>query len=279
MDDLSPDSTYRPPKNIAAPLSAKFFFRDFPEHDPAVFLTELGMHFQQPELVTDEEYMKLVQVHDYRQILQKDQPTPGITLLMPEMQGISLTETALEQCRNWPEASSVLKNCEYEVGVMDFESLQMDHMNRLHLFNCAMISLIRATNPDVVYFPGAEKICNPPDLLQELGGEGPHLLAAAVHIRKHDLADGAIILDTVGMHTLGLTDFQIRANPQKDLNAVANLLWNFCYLVYQHGDHLITGHALQGLAGTGRWHCTRENAWQGPERVNISLLPEANWDV
>jgi hypothetical protein len=81
---------------------------------------------------------------------------------------------------------------------------------------------------------------------------------------------GDMVVDTLGLSALGLTDFQIHYR-QLDPDAVARLLYNLGAYALQKGDAIDDGHTVDGLGG--RWTCRREVSLVGPEREVLDIDP------
>ena len=79
-------------------------------------------------------------------------------------------------------------------------------------------------------------------------------------------------MDTLGLHALGLPDFQIRF---RDLppGRVASVLYNLAAYVLENSDVIDAGHTVAGVNGDEHWPCRHEDALVEPDRVVLDIDP------
>ena len=131
----------------------------------------------------------------------------------------------------------------------------------------------RVASPQVVYSFAAQKLIEADDLIDSWTNPDQRALHGLVNVRLFNISNGLtgeILMDTVGLHLLGLPDFQIRF-ADLDEGAVGQALWNYAYYVYEHGDMIADGNTIQGLTAQAKWKCERQIALVAPERVVIHL--------
>lgn len=259
-------------KNRPGILAAKLLFRAKPEISREALLTEIGLHFKEFSFLEVSNGIAY-EFPEYAPLNGKEKTAPGCHLVMPEDEivAIDVGESAHAQNWTWPEGSQIARECTYELAVWDHNSLGLDHMNRLNLFNCFLMATIRALSPLAVYSLSGNRLLHPGDLVQALGGQNPHILEAVVNLRIFP-GSATQNMDTLGMYALGLPDFSMEFESIL-ANEYAMQLWNYCYTVYQNGDMLLTGHSLPGLLPQQRMQCTRKISETPPERVVIELRP------
>lgn len=81
-----------------------------------------------------------------------------------------------------------------------------------------------------------------------------------------------MFLDTLGLHALGLPDWQIRF-AGLDPNAVVGALWSYAYYIYQHDVVIESGNTIQGLSAEDRWTCCYADAAVEPKRIVLDIEP------
>ena len=94
-------------------------------------------------------------------------------------------------------------------------------------------------------------------------------------LRLYNVGDGKpgeLLMDTVGLHLLGLPDFQIRFK-NLDEGEIAGLLWNYAYYIFEQGDVFENGNTILGLEPNSRWKCERQKSLVAPERIVINVQP------
>jgi hypothetical protein len=180
---------------------------------------------------------------------------------------------AFQQNWHWAEADEAVATCRYEFLVSDFMSRTLDYKVRLTLFMDFLVAVTCVVGPQVVYSVAPQKLIAPDDLVDSWTNPDQRILHGLVNVRLFNISngtDGEILMDTVGLHLLGLPDFQIRF-ANLDEGAVGQALWNYAYYVYEQGDIIADGNTIQGLTPQSKWKCERQIAAVAPERVVIHL--------
>ncbi|QEC79749.1 DUF4261 domain-containing protein [Mucilaginibacter ginsenosidivorax] len=195
--------------------------------------------------------------------------------VIAQNENISLPETAFQQNWNWQEANDVAAECKYEVLVTDMLSRMLEYKQRVNWFMNFLVAVTRATKPDAVYSFHSQKIIKPADLISNWDSVEKQALYSICNVRLYNISDSAkkeLLMDTVGLHSLGLPDFQIRF-VDFEANEIAGLLWNYAYYIYDYGDVIENGNTLEGTTTGTKWKCERIVSPLNPERVIISVLP------
>ncbi|MBH8558301.1 DUF4261 domain-containing protein [Hymenobacter negativus] len=197
------------------------------------------------------------------------------TIMQPNAgnENAEVAPEALQQNWHWAEAAENAEACNYEVLVSDFMSRTLDYKIRLQLFMDFLVATTHSLHPQVVYLVAIQKLIAPEDLIDAWTNPDQRTLHGLVNVRLFNISngtDGEILMDTVGLHQLGLPDFQIRF-AGLDESAVGQALWNYAYYVYEHGDIIADGNTIQGLTPQAKWQCERQIAAVAPERVVIHL--------
>lgn len=198
------------------------------------------------------------------------QPSPG-------NEEVEVAPEALQQNWHWAEAAESANACKYEVLVTDFMARTLDYKTRLRLFMDFLVAVTRTTSPQAVYAVAAQKLIAPDDLIAAWTHPDQRALHGLVNVRLFNIGNGSadeILMDTVGLHLLGLPDFQIRFSGL-DEGAVGQALWNYAYYVYEHGDIIADGNTIQGLTPQSKWKCERQIALVAPNGSSfICIHPE-----
>ena len=79
-------------------------------------------------------------------------------------------------------------------------------------------------------------------------------------------------MDTLGLAALGLPDLQCHFRGLAP-EAVAPLLYNTAYYIFEKGDVIDDGHTVEGVTPGERWPCQHEASLVEPRRVVIDLDP------
>lgn len=267
-----------PLENFPELLSAKLLFLDKPNFDSNQVLTEVKKHFENVEHSFSEN--SLIFSFSDHPIQFADATIPAQCTIMIPDQGkseVELPDAAFQQNWHWQEANQIAKNCTYEILVTDLMSRTLPYKERLNIFMDFLVAVIKVTQPNAVYSSSAQKILNPTDIINIWDTDKIQTLYAICNVRLYnagtDTGHKELLMDTVGLHTIGLPDFQIRFSAA-DENEVANLLWTYAYYAYEFGDIIVDGNTLEGLEAGSKWKCEKQLSLVGPDRVVVNVTPD-----
>lgn len=199
-----------------------------------------------------------------------------IMIADPGKTQVELPDAAFQQNWHWPEANQTANNCTYEILVTDFMSRTLPYKERLNLFINFLVATIKATQPAAVYSAPAQKILNPADIVRIWDTDKMQILNTICNVRLYNAGNDPqtkdLLMDTIGLNTIGLPDFQIRFSAF-DENEIANLLWTYAYYAYEFGDIILDGNTLEGLITGSKWRCEKQISLVGPERIVLNVTP------
>ncbi|GAA4346575.1 hypothetical protein GCM10023185_01020 [Hymenobacter saemangeumensis] len=265
-----------PLRNYPQMLTAKLLFANRPGVDKESVISGLRATYSQVYSPDSEESL-LYFFPEIEVKLEDGVIAAQCMVLFPnaDNEKAEIAPEALQQNWYWEEVATVAATCKYEVLASDFMTRTLDYKSRLTLFMNFLAVLTRTTNPQAVYSVGAQRLIEPNDFVESWTNASQQALNGLVNVRLFNISNGAaseILMDTVGLHLLGLPDFQIRFS-NLDESAVGQTLWNYAYYVYEHGDIITDGSTIQGLTPQSKWKCERQLALVAPERVVIHLQP------
>jgi hypothetical protein len=195
--------------------------------------------------------------------------------VIAQNENVSLPEFAFQQNWNWEEANDVANKCKYEVLVTEMFSRTLGYKQRVNWFMNFLVAVTKATKPDAVYSFHGQKIIKPVELVSNWDNAEKQVLYSICNVRLYNISDsaeGELLMDTVGLHSLGLPDFQMRF-AGFEANEIAGLLWNYAYYIYDHGDVIENGNTLEGTIAGTKWKCERMVSSLHPARVIINIKP------
>ncbi|MDF7811779.1 DUF4261 domain-containing protein [Hymenobacter sp. YC55] len=257
--------------NVPELLTARLLFTDKPALDAAVLAAALRKDFDQVDNPTDS---LLYFFPDYPVTFNDGKQVPAQLMVAAaeKPSGADYLAAALQQSWHWPEAATVVNACEHEVIVTDFLTRTLDYTVRVELFQKALDAFVRILNPQAIYFTTSDKVVEPAAYLER----GPAVLEGLLNVRFFNIADSntqEMFLDTLGMHALGLPDFQIRF-ANLDPNEVVGVLLNYSYYTFENGAVIEDGHTIQGITPADKWTCHYTDSQLGPDRLVIQLETE-----
>ncbi|MCM3783152.1 DUF4261 domain-containing protein [Neobacillus mesonae] len=219
----------------------------------------------------------LVIMHTEHMVSFEDGTIPAQTCVLPvqKIQEKKRFQGAVEQSWHWKEAGAVIESSQYQVRVHDMYTAALPHKERLKLFQQALQAVLEVVPCEAIYFYGSDKLVKPSAYVKALE-EGDHLYGA-MNVRLYQAggseARRELVMDTVGLSSLGVPDFQCHfAGLDPDL--VARTLYGAAYYIFDQGDVIQDGQLL-GSSGSHRWRCEHQESLVSPQRYVIDLDPGA----
>ncbi|QNE40300.1 DUF4261 domain-containing protein [Hymenobacter sp. NBH84] len=267
-------------ENVPQMLYAKLLFADEIQLDKERIVAELRKEFKNFEEADNLERTLLYIFSDYVFDYQDGGVPAQGALFMAEDSTFDpqSVAVALTQSWHWPEAADVIKTCKQECLVTDFMSRGLDYEKRVEYFQKFLSALIKATKPQAVYFTQSDKLVEPFAYVFALAEEEPDVLNGLVNVRFFNVANSTeeeMFVDTLGLHSLGLPDFQIRFRDFEP-NEVVGKLWSYANYIYQNGAVIEPGNTIQGLSVNDKWTCYYADAAVAPTRIVIDLETQAS---
>lgn len=257
-------------------LSAKLLFFDKPKVDPVKILEELKLHFNRVDNPGTDK--ALIYYFPDIQINLQDASIPAqCTVLIPDEDNlkVEIADEAFQQNWGWQEANEFAANCKYEVLVSDLMTSALDYKTRVDLFTCFLAVVTKVANPQIVYSLTSQQLLDPANVVSSIASKSDRRLESLVNVRLYNISNGEsgeLLMDTIGLHLLGLPDFQIRFSGLQEAG-IAGLLWSYAYFIFEQGNIIETGNTLPGLAPHSKWKCERQVSLIAPERVVINVQP------
>jgi hypothetical protein len=261
-------------ENFPEMLTVKLLFVDKPNLDAEKIFTEVKKYFANVENPSKDKAL-IFSFPDF-QIELADAKIPAQCLVaIPDEKypDIEIPDVAFQQNWHWQEANDIAKTCKYELLVTDFMTRTLEYKQRLPLFMNFLIAVTKATNPQVIYSVYGQKLIKPNDLTYIWDKGEKQLLYGICNVRLYNLTDiNELLMDTVGLNSIGLPDFQIKFKGY-EANEIANLLWNYAYYIYEQGDVIENGNTLEGIVSGSKWKCERQASLLDHERIVVNVQP------
>jgi hypothetical protein len=194
-------------------------------------------------------------------------PAPLVTVVMPSS---PLGESGkqrpdVRQTWDWADAEAAVARAEAGVLVTELLVAGWSAQDRVNALTRVVAALARWSPPVVVWWPHSQKVTDPETLaLDDVNG--------IVNVRFFTVAgdDGAMVLDTLGLHVFGLPDLQCHFRD-RDPGEIAALLYATALYVFDSGDVIADGNTISGLDGEGRYLCRRETSLLEPTRLVLDV--------
>lgn len=263
-------------ENFAEMLSCKLLFIDKPKRDSESILNEVKKYFS--DVVYSDEKSISIYTFPNIKIELADATIPAqciVAVADEDKSHVELPEVAFQQNWHWQEAKDVAGQCKYEVLVTDLMTRSLAYKERVNVYMNFLVAVCKAMKPDAVYVTASQKLVKPSELIAMWEGEEKQILYTLCNVRLYNISNSAtkeLLMDSVGLHSIGLPDLEIRF-AGFDESAIAALLWNYVYYVYEHGDVIENGNTLEGLDKGSKWKCERLESLVAPERIVINVIP------
>lgn len=212
-------------------------------------------------------------------------PVQTLILTAERIPDPMLQRASLEQSWSWPQAAAVLPRCRAAVMVADILASGLHYLERLVLFENALVSALEAYPPLAVHWRPTQQFVEPLAFLSVVRQAGGLVLTPGpINVRVFRPEEPAssgepeFFLDTLGLAVLGLPDLQCHFRGL-DPMAVSRLLYNTAVYQFEHGPVIEDGHTIPGIAPEERWTCHRKNSLSLPDRPVIELDPGPSHSV
>lgn len=183
------------------------------------------------------------------------------------------SERDLSQSWQWPDAEAAFDRCRHLVTITQLVGRGRDSTERVHAFRAALDAIIATVRPLATWWPASQQALPPGALVT-------HPLTGVVNVRLfrsvHD--PRVTMIDTLGLHALGLPDIQCQSR-NLDADRLSDLLFELAEYVYKHGDVLRPGSPVPGLSADQQFVPSRAAATVPPVRPVIDLDPGPGYDV
>jgi hypothetical protein len=193
-----------------------------------------------------------------------------LTLVVPpeqEKDGVDPERYDLSQSAAFPDAGAAVASARTTRLVAEMLGVGAPVRQRVSAFKTSLEAVIAETEPLAVWSPGAGELLDPSAL-------GQHPLAGLVNVRHFQVEEDAraSVMDTLGLHALGMPDFQLHFRDL-DPSAVAAHLLNLAAYASDAEEPIESGDTVSGPGHDERWRVQLEKALVGPERLVLDIDP------
>ena len=196
------------------------------------------------------------------------------TIFVPDENKIDFLElhNSFGQSWSWTEAEETVRNCSYEILITDLMSRNLDYKERIEYFQKFVASIIYAMNPSAIWVRNSEMILKPTDFLEKSSQNNYQNINVFMNVRLFNIqkTKGEMIMDTLGLNSLGLTDFEFRF-ANYDTQQVAGLLFNYGHYIFENGVVIEHGNTIEGIEENSKWKCYFNHSQLEPKRIVIEI--------
>jgi hypothetical protein len=192
----------------------------------------------------------------------------------PQDQQPPSIEQALQQSWSFREAREVFGECRHSLLLTNMMSSPLPHDIRRRIIANGLLAVLESAAVDLINWSPTQQMLAPADLRRRYAEaqELANPVYGFLNVRFFKIGDseGDMVMDTLGLSALGLTDFQIHYR-QLEPDPVAQFLYNLGAYAFEKGDVIEDGHTVEGPGG--RWICRREASLVEPQREVLDIDP------
>jgi hypothetical protein len=202
-----------------------------------------------------------------------------LALLGPVSQTAQRTDDitkALQQSWAFPAAAQVYEACSHMRLLTNMMSSPLSHQVRRKIIANGLLALLETSRADLIYWAPTQQMLSPAEIVARYSDprELANPLYGFLNVRFFNISNssGDMLMDTLGLNALGLTDFQVHYRGLEP-DPVARLLYNLGAYAFEKGDVIEDGHTVEGVDKKSRWTCRRENSLHDPQRQVLDIDP------
>lgn len=264
-------------ENPAELLTVKLFFENEPEFNDEKIEQELSKRFKQIEInesIDKPNNSRHYFFRDYEVKFAEGSIPAQATIFVPDENNIDFSElhNSFGQSWNWMEAEETVRKCSYEILLTDVMSRNMDYKERIEYFQKFVASIVSAMNPSAVWVRNSEMILEPTDYLEKSSQNNYQNINAFMNVRLFNIreTENEMIMDTLGLNSLGLPDFEFRFANYKE-QQIAGLLFNYGHYLFENGVVIEHGNTIEGIEENSKWKCYFNHSQLEPKRIIIEI--------
>lgn len=264
-------------ENPAELLTVKLFFENEPVFNDEEIEQELSKRFKQIEFdksIDEPNNSRHYFFKDYEVKFAEGSIPAQATIFVPDENNIDFSElhNSFGQSWNWIEAEETVRKCSYEILLTDVMSRNMDYKERIEYFQKFVASIVSAMNPSAVWVRNSEMILEPTDYLEKSSQNNYQNINAFMNVRLFNIreTENEMIMDTLGLNSLGLPDFEFRF-ANYDAQQIAGLLFNYGHYIFENGVVIEHGNTIEGIEENSKWKCYFNHSQLEPKRIVIEI--------
>jgi hypothetical protein len=239
-----------------APLVVELWYAEAPDLGDSRLLQALRPQWPATELQLE----SIVVPHG-------DTPSPLLTVIMtasPLGEGGKVMPD-VSQTWGWEGAEAAVSASRCSLLVTEMFGDGRTPQERWGAMSDVIAELARLTRPTVLSWPQSQRVGNP-----ELFAAGD--LDGLINVRYFSIANdpGVMVMDTLGLHVLGLPDVQCHFRGREP-GEIATMLFSTAVYEFQSGDVIADGNTISGPRADERLVCFHEPALLAPSRQVIDV--------
>ena len=242
-----------------AALAVELLYASRPELDAQAIAETVRRTLPKTALIADDPGILLAH-EDYPVEFEEGTKAVLTMIVHPdEQQGVG--EIDLTQSWRFKDAAEAVNGAGTTLLIAEMIGAGRPAKDRVDAFLTTVRAVIEHAPPNAVYSPAAQEVLAPANL-------DDHPLAGLVNVRLFQVSDdeGVMLMDTLGLHALGLADFQMHFRDLDESKVGA-----FLFDLAQHA--LDNAFENGDTVGEDRWKVQFEQSMAEPQRIVLDINP------
>ncbi len=267
QESTEPAPQATPPSGLARAYTFELLFESAPELDQAALTAALEARFE-TVVPMGEDALKSVGF-----------AFPGLGDIPAQVHILNSTvafdpqrvQGLVDQTWGWDEAAATVARGTRSLLVTDLLGTRLARKVRLDVLRRSLAAFIETLQPTAMLCPLIQQVIDPAEFLAGVS-EPINRLFGFLNVRLfrvEDRRENEVVMDTLGLAAIGLTDVQCHF-AGLDATEMANLLHRVGAYIFDQEPAIKDGHTVEGL-DDGRWIARHEDALVGPERTVLDL--------
>lgn len=255
----------------------KLFFEAKPILNDELIEKELNNRFEIikfPETSDKAENSRHYFFNDYEVKFAEGNIPAQAIIFIPDENKIEYSElnNSFEQSWNWKHAEETVKKCSYEILLTDLMSRNLDYKERVEYFQKFVAGIVSAMRPNAVWIRNSEVILEPNDFIEKSSQNNYQNVNAFMNVRLFNIQEeeNEMIMDTLGLNSLGLPDFEFRFTDY-DPQQIAGLLFNYGKYIFENGAVIEHGDTIEGIKENEKLKFCLNDSQLEPKRIVIEI--------
>ena len=176
-------------------------------------------------------------------------------------------DVARWQFWNCPNGVELLDSCSWQVMIGDFMAGGLPILERANILSDWLEIVLELFPTCVAIFPKASaKLLTAEKARDNQFSGSQRFFHFGVNARLFTIQDtDEMVVDTLGMHALGLTDIQYHFRDL-DPNDVVTHAYNMAIYQFENDEPIESGHTIIGIEPDSKWKCRYEHSIFQPNR-------------
>ena len=213
--------------------------------------------------------------HKNHLVKYTDAEVPAQTAILAAHKPIDISryEGDIQQSWGFRDCEPTLSQSRHTLLVTEMMARLLSPTERVRLFHGVLQAVIETTLPDALVFKHSQQVVQPKAYVAA-ASDAPIVRPGALNVRFFNISntDGDMLMDTRGLHEVGLHDLQCHFR-ELEPDDVSGVLYNTAVYIFENGAVIEAGNTIAGVGPNSKWECQFEDSLIEPTRELLDLNP------